>query len=243
MKTLRLIPLLLAAVASTACFQVEYALVLEEDLSGTAGLDVTIDLEQMAITMASVQRSFAGEEGAPSEEEIAAAHEELRAQIEDGALEEENIEAEIAEDLPAGVELIGARQITEGLRTSIAIDLRFDNVSLLNQMDLAGGEAGPADSRPFGNLEVTEEGNTIVIRQDPINPIEEAEKGAGMIGGMEGLIADMFENLRIAFTLEAPFEIVEHNATSQAGHKLSWVYDYESLTAGAPEGIYVRYRK
>ena len=243
MKTLRLIPLLVAAVASTACFQLEYALILQEDLSGTAGLDVTIDLEQMAIVMATVQRSFAGEEGALSEEEIADAREELLSQMEDGALEEENIEAKIAEDLPEGVELIGAQQTTEGLRTSIDIDLRFDHVSLLNQMDLAGGEVGPADSRPFGDLEVIEEGNTIVIRQDAINPIEEAEKSAGMMGGMEGLVADMFKNLRIAFTLEAPFEIVEHNATSQAGSKLSWVYDYESLTAGTPEGIYVRYRK
>jgi hypothetical protein len=243
MKTTRFFSFLFAALISTACFQMEYALVLEEDLSGTAGLDVTIDLEQMAVAMASFQRGFAGEEGPPSDEEIAAAREELLGEMEDGALEEENIEAEVAEDLPEGVELLGAQQTTEGLRTSIAVDLRFDHVSLLNQMDLAGGEAGPTDSRPFGGLEVVEEGNTVVIRQDPINPVEEAEKNAGMMGGKEGLVADMFRNLRIAFTIEAPFEIVEHNATSQTGGVLSWVYDYESLSEGTPEGIYVRYRR
>jgi hypothetical protein len=243
MKTARLLAFLFATLASTACFQMEYALVLQEDLSGTAGLDVTIDLEQMAVGMASVQRSFGGEEGPPSAEEIAAARENLLAEMEDGAFEEENIEAEVAEDLPAGVELLGAHQTTEGLRTSIDIDFRFDHISLLNEMDLAGDEAGPADSRPFGGLEVVEEGNTIVIRQDPINPIEEAKKSTGMMGGMEGLVADMFKNLRIAFTLEAPFEIVEHNATSQTGRVLSWIYDYETLTAGTPEGVYVRYRR
>ncbi len=243
MKPPRLLPLLFATLASTGCFQMEYALVLEEDLSGIAGLDVTIDLEQMAVAMASFQRGFSGDEGPPSAEEIATAREELLSQMEDGAFEEENMEAEVAANLPAGVELLGAHQATDGLRTSIDIDLRFDHVSLLNEMDLAGDEAGPADSRPFGGLEVVEEGNTIVIRQDPINPIEEAEKSAGMMGGMEGLVADMFRNLRIVFTLEAPFEIVEHNATSQAGDKLSWIYDYETLTAGTPQGIYVRYRR
>lgn len=243
MKTARLLPLLFATLAFTACFQMDYALVLEEDLSGTAGLDVTIDLEQLAVATASVQRTFSGEEGPPSAEEIAAAREELLSEMEGGVLEEENIEAEVAEDLPEGVELLGARQTTEGLRTSIDIDLRFDHISLLNEMDLAGDETGPADSRPFGSLEVVEEGNTIVIRQEPINPIEEAEKNAGMMGGMEGLVADMFKNLRIAFTLEAPFEIIEHNATSQSGNRLSWVYDYETLSEGTPAGVYVRYRR
>lgn len=243
MKNARVLPLLFSLLGSTACFQMEYALVLEEDLSGTAGLDVTIDLEQMAVAMASVQRSFGGEEGPPSAEEIAAARDELLGQMEQGALDEENIEAQVARDLPEGVELLGATQATEGLRTSMAVDFHFDHVSLLNEMDLAGDEVGPTDSRPFGGLEVVEEGNTVVIRQDPINPIEEAEKNAEMMGGMDGLIADMFKNLRIAFTLEAPFEIVEHNATSQSGRVLSWVYDYEALTEGTPDGIYVRYRR
>ena len=225
MKTIRSISLVFALLGSTACFQMEYA------------------LEQVAVAMASVQRSFAGEEGPPTAEEIAAAREELLGQMEEGALEEEHIEAEVAEDLPEGVELLGASQATEGLRTSIDIDFRFEHLSLLNEMDLAAGEAAPTDSRPFGGLEVVEEGNTIVIRQDPINPIEEAEKNAGMMGGMEELVANMFKDLRIEFNLEAPFEIVEHNATSQAGRVLSWVYDYETLSEGTPEGIYVRYRR
>lgn len=241
MRTVRRLALAFAALASTACFQMEYAFVLQEDLSGTAGLDVTIDLELLAVGMASVQRGFAGEEGPPTDEEIEAAREELLAQMEDGALEEENIEAEVTENLPAGVELLGARQTTEGLRTTIDIDLGFEHLSLLNEMDLAGD--GITDSRPFGSLEVIEEGNTIVIRQDPINPIDEAEKNAGMMGSLEGVVADMFRNLRISFTLEAPFDIVEHNATSQVGGMLSWVYDFESLTKGTPEGMYVRYRR
>jgi hypothetical protein len=129
------------------------------------------------------------------------------------------------------------------LRTSINLDLRFDHISLLNQLDVAPDESGPVDSQPFGDLEVVEEGNTIVLRHAPVNPVEEAKQGTEMMGDMGDLIGSMFEHLRIAFTVEAPFEIEEHNATERDGNKLSWIYDFEALSEGSSEGIYVRYRR
>jgi hypothetical protein len=241
MKTARLIPILLTLLVSTACFQMEYAIVLEEDLSGTAGLDITVDLGQMAEAMATVQRSFSGEEGPPSEEDIAAAREELLSDMEE--FQEEDIREEIAGDLPEGIELLDAQQTVDGLRTSIDVDLRFDHISNLNQLDVAPDESGPIDSQPFGDLEVVEEGNTIVLRHAPVNPVKEAEQGSAMLGDMGELIGSMFEHMRVAFTVEAPFEIEEHNATQRDGNRLSWVYDFEALSGGTPEGIYVRYRK
>lgn len=240
MKTARLIPFLFSVLVSTACFQMEYAIVLEEDLSGTAGLDFTVDLGQMAEAMATVQRTFSGEEGPPSEEEIAATREEVLAEMDE--FEEESIREEIASDLPEGVELLDATRTVDGLKTTIDLDLRFDHISLLNELDVAPDEGGPIDSHPFGDLEVVEEGNTIVLRHAPVNPVTEAKQSTEMMGDMGDLIGSMFENLRIAFTVEAPFDIEEHNATERDGNKLSWVYDFEALSEG-PSGIYVRYRR
>ncbi len=233
-----------AALASTGCFQVQYDLTLDSDLAGTVSMLVTVDLDRMAMTMATAQRAMTGQEGPPTEEEIEAARAELQKQMEEGVLEEENLVAELTDELPEGFELIDARQEHEGLRTSVAIDLAFDHVRRLSEMDVAPGETGGGDILPFGGFEVVEEGNTLVFRDtEPFNPMEEVEENAGGLLDSDEMIREMFSDLRIAFTLTAPFEVIEHNATSQEGSKLSWVYDYETLTAGTPEGIYVRYRK
>ncbi len=233
-----------AALGSTGCFQVQYDLTLDSDLAGTVSMLMTIDMDRMAVTMATAQRAMTGQEGPPTEEEIEAARAELLRQMEEGVLEKENITEELTGELPEGFELIDARQEQDGLRTSVAIDLAFDHVRRLGEMDDAPGEPGGDDILPFGGFEVVEEGNTLVIRDtEPFNPMDEVEENAGGFLDDDEMIREMFSDLRIAFTLTAPFEVIEHNATSQDGSKLSWVYDYETLTAGAPEGIYVRYRK
>ncbi len=235
---------LAAALASTGCFQVEYDVTLDSDLAGTVSMLMTIDMDRMAVTMATAQRAMTGLEGPPTEEEIEAARAELRSQMEEGVLEEENLVGELTEELPEGFELIDTRQERDGLRTSVAIDLAFDHVRRLTEMHDAPGEPGGDDILPFGGFEVVEEGNTLVIRDsEPFNPMDEVEENAGGFLDDDEMIREMFSDLRIAFTLTAPFEIIEHNATSRDGSKLSWIYDYETLTAGTPEGIYVRYRK
>lgn len=238
---LAVLTLLLGAGVS-GCFQMEYGLRLEEDLSGEAEMAVTIDLERMAVAMATLQRSMSGQEGPPTEEEIAAAREELLEEVDEGTFDDATVREEVEPDLPEGVRLLDVSSDQDGLRSSFDIRLGFDHLSRLSELDVGPDEAGDS-GEPFGGLELIDEGDTFIIRNEPVNPIRDAEEGAGMMEGAEGLIQSMFSEMRIAFTLDAPFEIVEHNATERAGSRLSWIYDFESMSAGAPQSIYVRYRK
>ena len=63
---------------------------------------------------------------------------------------------------------------------------------------------------------------------------------------MAAFYARVIAGLRVAFRIDAPFEVVEHNATAVEGGTLIWEYDSEALTtaaAQAPQQIRVRYRK
>ena len=124
----------------------------------------------------------------------------------------------------------------------MSLRLAFDDLRSLNDVDV-GPDGESSGAEPFGGLEVVDEGDTFVIRNEPMNPMEEIEEEAGLPDGMEGLVETMFSELSIAFTIVAPFEIVEHNATSQDGNRLRWVYDYEAMASGTDREIFVRYRR
>lgn len=240
---LRPLVLLLAVAAAPACFQIEYGLTLERDLSGRADLDVTVDLERMAYGVAYFQRGLQGEEGPPLAAEVDAARTEIRAQMEDGALREESLREQVAADLPRGIEVIDAVQRRDGMKLGVEIALRFDHIGRLRRMDLAPGATAGSDSRPFGGLELAEEGSTLVLRNEPVDPLTQAEQNVGMIEGGEGLVDAMFRDMRIAFSIGTPFEVIEHNATRREGDRLFWIYDYETMKRGGPQSIYARFRK
>lgn len=242
-RRIRSLAALFAVLTVPACFQIDYGLVLERDLSGRADLDVTVDLEGMAYGLARFQRGMQGMEGPPTPEEVEAARAELRSEMETGALREENLLEQVAADLPEGVEVIEARQRREGMRLAVELALRFDHVGRLQRMDVASDGGGGSDSRPFGGLQVVEEGSTLVLRNEPIDPLTRAEQNAGMITDGEGLIDAMFREMRITFSVRAPFEIVDHNATRREGDRLIWIYDYEAMKSGGPQQIYARYRR
>lgn len=267
---------------TTGCLDVEYGLGLERDLSGTATIDLDIDLERMAYVSAKIQRMFSGTEGEPTEQEIEAARRELVSGLEEQEeFSEEGLREEIEPDLPEGVELLDVELEEEDLGRHIRVTLAFDHVNRLKEMDVGpeprpgpepgaegepeaeveleagpepepgtGGEAGTegdAGTAPFGDLEVIDEGETILITNAPVNPVAEVQGQAhGGMPNMEGLLVDAFEGLRVAFSLRAPFEIVEHNATRVEGETLWWEFDLATLTregGEAPRHIMVRYRK
>ena len=64
--------ILVAGVAwfAAGCMQFEYGITLEEDLSGTADVDLAIDLDRVAYMSAYIQNAFAGEGGEPTDEQI-----------------------------------------------------------------------------------------------------------------------------------------------------------------------------
>ena len=58
---------------------------------------------------------------------------------------------------------------------------------------------------------------------------------------------DAFKGLRLAFRIDSPFEVVEHNATRKEGQALLWKYDLKTLSKMTPEqmskGVRVRFKK
>lgn len=253
------------ALLTAGCFQIEQHITLDRDLSGTADFMMAMDMEVMVPMMASMSRAFSGEQGPPTEEDLAQARRELRESME-ADLEEEGPPdlKEIRQDLPEGVRLMDAEFTHEDLLTRTAFNFAFDDLYALTEMSFAeegeeekGGmmeepEKDPTES-PFGNLEVIEEGGTLVIRSvNPVAEVGEQQQEMGMGGMMDAMgeaMAEMFQGMRVVFSLEAPFDVVEHNATRVEGNRLVWEYDaddFEGAMEGPTsqdEGIFVRYRR
>ena len=109
----KILAVALAGILSvTACGQIEYAITLEEDLSGTATLDMGLDLEKMAFALATIQKAFTGDTTGLTEEELATAREDLIAEMDD---EEWNEEEALADALiEAGVSPMRIRVVAAG---------------------------------------------------------------------------------------------------------------------------------
>ena len=246
----------------SGCFDVEQSLVLQKDLSGKAGFSMQVDLEPMVAMMLMMQRSMEGKEGEPTAAELDKAKKDFLANAKksettpDPAKQKE----ELAKSLPPGVKLLDSNFKDEGLKILGAFTLGFDDVQKLKQVKLAekpaGQEQGPPGPEnpfdtPFGDLEIKEEGNTILLTTKPRNPLEEQKQemgGEGQIAPeMEKQLEQAFKGLRIAWKIEAPFQVLEHNAHRKDGNTLVWEYTLDSLKTMDPkkaaEGLRVKYKK
>lgn len=248
---MRFIALVAAAGLSlSACTQIEYSIALEEDLSGTATLDMAINMEQMALVLASMTKAFTGDTTPLSDEELESARADLIAEMDKDDWNEEEAIDDARQDLPEGVEIVEFSNTRDDMMQRFKIRLSFDHVSKLNEVaidpdDATGGDgmAPGEETEPFGGLEVVEEGNTIVLRNDPLESIEEQVADASdQMPGMDGMLESALANFSVVFRIEAPFEILEHNATSKDGDTLIWEYDETSLEEGTP-GVFVRYQR
>lgn len=247
---------LLVAAGSAGCVSMEYGIELEEDLSGTMDFSVAFDPDQMAYAMASMQRTFQGKEGEPTQEELEAARKDVMAQLENQQEEVdlEEIRQEAREDLPEGVEFVDAAQSDDGLRTEVTF--RFDHLRRLSEMQITPeADTGAASSshtvRPFSGLTFQDEGDTFLLTNTPVDPLEQAESEGSPMQGMASQMKMMMQSMgkqfsgpMVTFSLTAPFEVVEHNATRSEGETLYWEYGLDSfMQPGEPGTIRVRYRK
>lgn len=237
---------LIAGIAwfAAGCMQFEYGITLEDDLSGTADLNVAIDLERVAYMSAYIQNAFEGEGGEPTAEQIEAAREELLQEVDDDEdLSEESLREEIEPDLPEGVTFVHAKADRKDLKTTIDVRMAFDHVDRLKDVRLNDADEegeGSVDSSPFNDLEIIEEGSEIIVRNDPVDPMAEMED-VPMISDEQ--IEKLMEGFGITFKLTTPFEVVEHNATRKDGRTLVWEYTYETLKEGQVAGIYARLKR
>ena len=259
MKKLTLF-LILSLLLLPGCFDIETNLVIEEDLSGTAGLSLTMDMEPMVLVMATMTRAFAGEEGPPTEEDLADARDEMMVMMEDEEeLSDEEMWKEAAEELPEDFELRKMNMVQEGLVTSVEYVVAFPHISRLHELKLSepGREKAPmpgepsaedfdAISDPFADFQFIDEGDTYLLQTKVSSPVDEArESGMGM-EGMDEMLENIFAGLKIAMSIQVPGEVVEHNATRTEGKNLIWEFNMETMrgeTVTDMEYLMVRFRK
>ncbi|MFC1629194.1 hypothetical protein ACFL3H_08805 [Gemmatimonadota bacterium] len=247
-----------ALILLAGCFDIEMGMKLEKNLSGTFGMSTTIDMEPMLLTMASFQRQFSGEEGPPTDAELAEMRAEMMAEMNaEEELTGEELRNEVEADLPEGFELISAESERDGLATSFNVLVSFPHIDRLKELELnqpgdepTGGAAGEMDfdsiSNPFQGLELIDEGDTYLLVSDVPNPVEDLGEQENMMFDMEEMFDNLFGNLRVAFTIEVPGEIVEHNATRVEGDKLIWEFTPDNLKDGVGtdiDQIRVRFKK
>ncbi len=231
---------------AAGCMQFEYGITLEEDLSGTADVDIRVDLDRVAYMSAYIQNAFGGEGGEPSAEQIEEARQDILTEMdEDEDFNEESLRAEIEPDLPEGVELVYARVNRDELLTTMNMRFAYDHVDKLKEIrldddDEGDGEGAPIDSEPFRELEIIEEGDEIIIRSEPINPMEEMDE---MPWVSDEMMDKLLEGFAITFTVTSPFKVEEHNATRKEGKTLVWEFNLETLKSGEATGIYARLKR
>ncbi len=257
---------LISSLMLGGCFDIEQGIKLNKDMSGEAKLKIGIDFEPMAVIMTAMKHSMEGKEGVPSKEEIEAAKKEMMEEMsKDPETSEFDIE-DARKDMPEGVTLIDANVKQDGLKVATWMHFGFDNIKRLKEISLkdkpaegeegGGGPPNPMESpidTPFGDLEVEDDGTFVTVRSKPNDPTksvkEETADGPAGDPEMEKMMEDAFKGLRIAWNIEAPFKVVEHNATRQDGDTLYWEYTYDSMKEmeakgqDAPEVIFVKYKK
>ncbi len=206
---------------AAGCMQFDYGITLEDDLSGTADVDLAIDLDRVAYMSAYIQNAFSGEGGEPTAEQIEEAREEILAEVdEDEDFSVESMRAEIEPDLPDGVELVDANVNRKELLTTVKMRFAFDHVDKLKEIRLDDDDEGedsgaPVDSQPFENLEIIEDGDRIIIRSEPINPMQEIDEMGEMPFVSDEMIEKLLQGFGVTFSITSPFTVEEH--TTQRG--------------------------
>jgi hypothetical protein len=245
--------------ALAGCFDVEQAMTLQKDLSGKAAFSMSVDMEPMMLFMVRMQREMAGQKGEPTAQEIAKARQEFLASRKTETTGRPPSKEEIEKDLPPGVKLLDSSFKEDGLKIAANFLFGFDHISKLSQIKVSkksetegagqpGGE-NPFDS-PFSGLQVKDEGGTILLTTEAMNPVAEQKaqtESMDLSPEMKKQVEDAFKGLRVAFKIDAPFEVVEHNATRKEGRTLIWEYNMASLEKMTPEqaaqGVRVRFKK
>lgn len=244
--------------ATTGCIQVEENVTLEKDLSGTAAFNFAVDMEPFAAFAAQFKRQMEGKEGKPTKEEIDAARTEMLAS-QKGQVNMPS-KAEMEKDMPPGVKLLEAKALDEGLRFGGNFKVAFDHFDKLRQLDMKkkdgqqgeaqaasaeGGGPGDALSEPFSDLNLKDEGKTLLLTGRAFNPT--ADSPAPPLDDAGPEVEAALKKMKVVTRITSPFEVVEHNATRKEGKTLIWEYNYETLKDMTPEqmaeGMRARFKK
>jgi len=234
----------LVAFFATGCFEVEQSIELKRDMSGTANFKLGVDMEPMVIIMAKVQKEMSGDKSPLTAAEIAAAKADFKKnEKKSSTTTKEDPRKEAEGGLPPGVKLLDVSVAEKEFGVTTNMKFAFDKLSSLVGVKLGKKKEGegPADptkksviDTPFDGLEISETASTISIHTKPQNPAdkvksEAGEQGPPMDADTEKMMNDAFKNMRVAWKITAPFEVVSSNATRKEGNTLIWEYDFAKL--------------
>lgn len=211
MKTAMRALVLAGLVGLVGCLEVEQGLALQKDLSGSATLDMTIDMEGMVQFVAKMQHDMMGKPGEPTEQELQAAREELLKKQEAQQAEQdakfEERKRKMEEALPKGVTLGGVEVRQDGLKTTVHMTFNFDHVSKLAQIEFPSDEEpGPeGQGRPRPRTGGGGEGQGGGMGGQGAEEAEEAGPDEPMKRPFENLVVEeTAEQVRITFRPENP---------------------------------------
>ena len=227
---------LLALVLMTGCFEIDQAITLDRNMSGTADFHLGVDFEPMVVVMAQFAKEMEGKKGPVTEAELAKAKADFKKSGSKQKPAEEPSIADIQKELPEGVKLLSYKATEREFGLATDFKFGFDKLSRLVGVKLPSKGNGAGDptqknviDSPFEGLELVEKGDTITIRTKPLNPQEAVQKEAAdapkLDKDTEKLIKDAFGKMRVTYRITAPFTIVSHNATRRQGDTLIWEYD------------------
>jgi hypothetical protein len=243
----------LFALFLTGCFEVEQSIELRRDLSGTANFKLGIDMEPMVTIMAKVQKEMGGDKSPLTKAEIAAAKADFKKNEKKSTSETEDPRKQAEGGLPPGVKLLDVKVEEKEFGMTTNMKFAFDKISSLVGVKLGTKKEGEAAGdptkksildTPFQGMEISETATTITIHTKPQNPAEKvksqaSEQGPKMDAETEKMMNDAFKNLRVAWKITAPFDVVSSNATRREGKTLIWEYDFEKLQklASSPKAL------
>jgi hypothetical protein len=250
---------------ATGCFEVEQSIELKKDMSGTANFKLGIDMEPMITIMAKVQKEMSGDKSPLTKAEIDAAKADFKKNEKKTTTAADESRKDAEGGLPPGVKLLDVAVTEKEFGVVTNMKFAFDKLSSLVGVKLGAKKEGEAQAdptkksiidSPFQGLEIAETATTISIHTKPQNPAEKVKAEAGGQGPKldpetEKMMNDAFKNLRVAWKITAPFEVVSSNATRKSGNTLIWEYDFatfQKLAAASPKalddlGVNVTYKK
>src|SRR5688500_13046443 len=169
------------SLATAGCMNIAQTITLQKDLSGTAAMTMTADLEPMVMMFAKVQHELTGGKGDPPAALIEKARQELLAAKSADPVDIEDEKEGLRESLPQGVKLIEASFKDDGLKLIGQFVLGFDKLSKLTDisLDAPGGDVSPAPvdnpmQRPFDGLKGGDEGGTVLTTRPAPSPLARA---------------------------------------------------------------------
>jgi hypothetical protein len=245
-------PLFWLALAPLGCIDIEQAIELREDLSGSARFSGSYEIEPMAYWMAWGRNRDQGA-GEPTPQQVQELTERMKQRM--TSLDQPDTLARdrrtLTESLPPGVSLVRGESRHEGTRGIGILEFAFADPAGLDLR--VGSDRDSPFYRPFAGLRVRREGRDLLVSADLVNPLARAREQAGSkwdavpAAEREALVARVLGSARVRCSITAPFEVVEHNASRRQQRTLTWEFDLEDMKAMDAEAsrnaISVRYRR